>query len=121
MSAPTSFNSRPVSFDFYHLDEDSRLFPQLLALLENSDYIFVPSRRLFVNHLRLPEKYPLTAKYYELLFSGKLGFTEIKKFQALPDESAEETWSVFDHPVVRIYQKKVAISQKEYEELFNQP
>ncbi len=114
------YSLSPVSFDFYRLDEDSEVLPQLLSQLENSDYIFVPSRRLFVNHLRLPEKYPLTAKYYKLLFSGQLGFAEIKKFQALPDEEAEETWSVFDHPVIRIFQKKVSFTHQQYEKLFQE-
>ncbi|HUW24513.1 MAG TPA: glycosyltransferase family 39 protein [Patescibacteria group bacterium] len=121
-----------VSFDFYRLDENPRLLSQLLDSLSNSDYVFVPSRRLFANHLRLPQDYPLTAKYYKLLFSGQLGFTEIKKFQPFPnlslityhlslsDESAEETWSVFDHPVVRVFQKKVSLTRQQYEELFKE-
>jgi len=28
-----------------------------------------------------------------------------KTFIEFPDENAEETWSVFDHPVIRIYKK----------------
>jgi uncharacterized membrane protein (UPF0127 family) len=46
------------------------------------------------------------------LFSGKLGFEEVKVFAnpyiGLMDEQAEETWSVFDHPVIRIYRRKGA-------------
>ena len=69
----------------------------------------------------LKGKYPLLNKYYEDLFFGRLGFEKVVefssypnfKFQILdfkfklefPDEEAEETWSVFDHPVVRIYKK----------------
>ncbi len=112
------YRLNPISFDFYHLDEDPKLFDQLLNYLQKSDYIFVPSRRIFANHFRLKDQYPKTAKYYELLFSGKLGFTEIKKFQLLADENAEETWSVFDHPTIRIYQKTVKLSKTEYEKLF---
>jgi 4-amino-4-deoxy-L-arabinose transferase-like glycosyltransferase len=109
-----------TNFDFYRLDEDPRLFPRLLDSLNQSDFILVPSRRLFANHLRLPKQFPLTAKYYELLFSGKLGFTEVKKFQSFPDEAAEETWSVFDHPIIRIFQKKVSLTRRQYEELFKE-
>jgi len=66
---------------------------------------------------RLKETYPLVNRYYnELLESGRFqyvtrftSFPRIKlwgkTFIEFPDEQAEETWSVFDHPVIRIYQK----------------
>jgi len=115
-----------VSFDFYNLDENKELFPKLLNYLESSDYIIVPSRRIFGNHLRLPEQFPKTTKYYSLLFSGKLGFTQIKEFapftsQVFGDENAEETFSVFDHPTIRIFQKEVKLESKQYEKLFSLP
>ena len=54
----------------------------------------------------LKQKYPILNKYYDDLFSGKLGFTKVAEFSAgLNDEQAEETWTVFDHPVIRIYKK----------------
>lgn len=114
---------RRISFDFYNLDETPELFPKLLNYLETSDYIIVPSRRIFSNALRLSDKYPLAAKYYSLLFSGKLGFTEIKTFSSssskiFKDEGAEETFTVFDHPTIRIYRKKVILRQNDYENLF---
>lgn len=126
----TSYQLSPISFDFYRLDENSELFDKLLDYLENADYIFIPTRRLFANHLRLAEDYPKTARYYELLFSGKLGFEEIKVISPFPrlsipgfekilfDEKAEETFSVFDHPVIRIYQKTIPLTRQQYEDLF---
>lgn len=69
---------------------------------------------------RLKKKYPLLNWYYENLFQGKLGFRKVAEFTSFPrielfgktlikfsDEAAEETWSVFDHPVIRIYKRKV--------------
>ena len=66
----------------------------------------------------LKQKYPLLNNYYYKLFSGKLGFTKVAEFESYPkiclfnarcltfkDEQAEETWSVFDHPVIRIYKR----------------
>jgi len=138
-----TYNLSPVSFDFYHLDENPELFNQLLVYLETSDYIFVLSRRIFSNHQRLATQFPKTAKYYELLFSGKLGFTETKVFRPFPqfqifpltdgipptavtnfkfqinDEQSEETFTVFDHPAIRIYEKSNPLTKKQYEELFN--
>jgi hypothetical protein len=62
--------------------------------------------------------YPKLNQYYDQLFSGELGFEHVATFHSyprvgigdrtlvsFPDEDAEETWTVFDHPVVRIYAK----------------
>jgi hypothetical protein len=116
----TNYSLNPVSFNFYDLDENPKVFQKLLDELVKSDYIFIPSRRIFANHLRLPQKYPLTAKYYQLLFSGKLGFTEIKEFKIFNDENAEETFTVFDNPVIRIYKKTFPFSKQQYEKLFEE-
>ena len=64
------------------------------------------------------KKYPLLNQYYKKLFNGEAGFVEIAEFTSypriqifgktlfeFPDESAEETWTVFDHPVIRIYKR----------------
>ena len=66
----------------------------------------------------LRKKYPLLNEYYDNLFSGELGFEKIAEFNSypkiqffgktiieIPDEEAEETWTVFDHPVFRIYKR----------------
>ena len=112
-----------INFDFYNLDKDPQLQKQLVSILEQANYIIIPSRRIFTNHLHSPHQYPLTAKYYQSLFSGQLGFKKIKQFNfysRLPifgDELAEETWSIFDHPVIRIYQKTVPYSPNQYNNL----
>lgn len=105
-----------VSFNFYDLDQDPNLQEELGGHLNKAEYIFVPSRRLFSNH-RAPN-FPIIGRYYEDLFSGKMGYEKVAEFSSFPkiavgsmtffefpDEEAEETWSVFDHPVIRIYKK----------------
>jgi 4-amino-4-deoxy-L-arabinose transferase-like glycosyltransferase len=113
------------SFDFYNLDQDITLQKQLVLNLENTDYFIIQSRRVFFNQPRLPEEFPISSKFYNNLLGGNLGFSEIKEFNSLPqltinhypltinDEAAEETWSVFDHPVIRVY-KKVKYYPQEY-------
>ena len=123
-----------VSFDLYHIDENPQLFEQLLSELSKADYIFIPSRRIFANYLRLPQKYPLVTKYYQLLYSGSLGFEKVIEFSSFPqlpvrqigpisliwqDEMAEESFTVFDHPVVRIYKKIKFNNRDYYQSLFN--
>jgi len=121
-----------TSFDFYSLDSDVNLQNDLVEQIEASEYIVVPSRRLFANHTclvpsdgftydrcrGLEEDYPILNEYYASLFSGKLGYKKVAEFHSypkiqifgktlieFPDESAEETWTVFDHPVIRVYKK----------------
>ncbi|MBL7159098.1 glycosyltransferase family 39 protein [Candidatus Microgenomates bacterium] len=106
-----------ISFNFYDLDINPSLLDQLTSHLEAANYIFVPSHRIFDSRLRLSEKYPLNAQYYRLLFSGDLGFEKVVHFSRLPDEKAEETWSVFDHPAIRIYKKTKPFSKQEYQRL----
>lgn len=127
---------RKISLDFYSLEEDFQIQRQISEYLAQADYFIVQSRRLFFNHQRLSYLYPKTAKFYDQLFSSALGFEKIKEFSSypkfsifpvflveesfqlsIPDETAEETWSVFDHPVIRIYKKTKFFSPQEYEKL----
>jgi len=119
---PKTYNLEPriyhvISFNFYDLDKNNEIFEKLINHLEKADYIFIPSHRIFANRLRLAEKYPLTAQYYNLLFSGQLGFEKVAHFSRLPDEQAEETWSVFDHPAIRVYKKVKPYTKVEYKDL----
>jgi YYY domain-containing protein len=62
---------------------------------------------------KLEREYPATIRYYQLLDSGELGFQRVATFQVHPpflgisvdDSSAEESFTVYDHPEVRIYKK----------------
>jgi hypothetical protein len=101
-------NLQVNNFDFYNLDSSPNLSSQLNTQIFTSDYIIVPSRRIFKNQNN--STFPLSQKYYQSLFSHQLGFTQIKQFDYnlslfLNDENAEETWSVFDNPTIRIYKK----------------
>lgn len=102
-------NLNIINFDFYSLDDDINLSKKLDKLVETSDYIFVPSRRVFKN--QQTNQFSYSQQYYQNLFSGNLGFFLIKTFSKsnslfLNAENAEETWSVFDNPVIRIYQRQ---------------
>jgi len=101
-------NHQIINFDFYNLDSNQELIQKLPGLLEKSNYIIVPSRRMFGNQMW--DRFPYSNEYYTRLFSGDYGFTKIKEFRLPTDfllnsENAEETWSVFDHPTIRVFQK----------------
>ena len=84
---------------------------QLAKILPTVDAITMASDRLDKSIPRLPCRYPLTIHYYELLFSGQLGFRLAAQFENHPnllgitlnDSGADESYSVFDHPTSRIF------------------
>ena len=84
---------------------------QLANILSTVDAITMASDRLDKSIPRLPCRYPLTIHYYQLLFSGQLGFHLAAQFENHPnllgimlnDSGADESYSVFDHPTSRIF------------------
>ena len=93
--------------------------------LSEGDYIIISSRRLWGTLIHLEEKYPLTSKYYKLLFSGRLGYKKIAEFSSYPrlfgieinDDASEETFQVFDHPVVMIFKNVEKKPKEEIEKI----
>lgn len=131
LEVPLSGTYNIIPFDFYNLDENPILFDSLIDYLSEGDYFIVQSRRIYYNH-KNKNKFPIVNNFYDALFSGSLGFEEVKTFSSFPylkigawkmevnDEDAEETWSVFDHPVIRIYKKTVPYPTSHYEKLLGQ-
>jgi len=118
----TDINYRVDNFDFYNLDSNPVLQSKLPSLIDQAQYILVPSRRIFKN--QSSSQFPYSQRYYQHLFDGSLGFFEIKKFSPQTDfllnpESAEETWSIFDRPTIRIYQKTNQLDIAQYENIFS--
>jgi hypothetical protein len=108
------------NFDFYSLDNNPNSINSLSLALKNSDYIIIPSRRVFKNQIN--HYFPISSNYYKNLFSGSLGFKKIKEFKPQNDllfdsENGEETLTVFDRPTIRIYQKVNELSLLDYEKL----
>ncbi|MCG8348452.1 MAG: DUF2298 domain-containing protein, partial [Chloroflexales bacterium] len=99
--------------------------PGLLDQLEQADYITLTSNRVYDSATRLPMRYPALMRYYHYLFTGELGFelvAEITSYPKLfgipiPDQVAEEAFSVYDHPRVLIFEKTAAFSRERAEEL----
>ena len=106
---------------------------EMIAWLDEADYIMISSQRAMWNLPRMPLTYPLMMKYYESLFNGVLGFELVAQFHEdtrlgplyisdttaqigwgeqpsigwpPPGElAAEEAFSVYDHPPVWIFRK----------------
>jgi hypothetical protein len=108
--------------DFYNIDQNRDLAEKLINSIPQNDYILVPSRRMFKN--QFGPQFPVSRNYYQNLFNGRLGFTQIKKIEVFTDpflnpENAEETWTVFDHPTIRIFKKTTQLSTQEIRSLID--
>ena len=57
-------------------DDEAKLLANL-ALLAASDYITVLSNRVYGVVPRLPERFPLSSQYHQLLFDGRLGYEPV--------------------------------------------
>ena len=64
-------------------DNDAKLRVNL-ALLSEAEYVTVVSNRVYGVVTRLPERYPISSQYYQLLFDGDLGYEPVFVFERSP-------------------------------------
>jgi len=110
----------------YHLNRADYIFVPSRRIFANYTCFWPEKKNYFFDYLsynkhrcdKLKKEFPLLNQYYKNLFSGQLGFKKVAEFSSypkisffgktlfeFPDEEAEETWTVFDHPVIRVYKK----------------
>jgi len=107
-------------------EEDTRAkFETIRDTLRDCDYLVLASNRLWRTIPRLPERYPMSTRYYQALFQGELGFEEIYSLDTPPrlgwlvidDQDADESFTVYDHPRPIIFKKTRQLSDAEWETL----
>jgi len=106
--------------DIYPSDGTEKIHA-IAEQLSRADVIFLATKRLYGSILRVPDRYPLTIKYYQLLFDGKLGFEPVAPFTNYPslfgktfnDDFADESFSVYEHPKTILFQKVRDMTQDE--------
>jgi YYY domain-containing protein len=114
-------------------DDDANKLNRFIDILNQTDYIFIPTNHQYAQITRLPERYPLTTYYYRELmgcpedadiikcyyeaqpgdYKGRLGFDLVAVFDDYPrlgsfeinDQYAEEAFTFYDHPKVLIFKK----------------
>ena len=114
-------------------DDNTDKLARFQSILNQTDYIFIPTNHQYGQITRIPERYPLTTHYYRELigcpeekdiiwcyrvaepgmFEGRLGFDLVKTFTSHPtlgpivinDQAAEEAFTFYDHPKVLIFKK----------------
>lgn len=115
---------RVEPLDIYQPDNEEKI-NYYANQLSQADYLILASRRLYGTLIHLPELYPLTSHYYRLLFAGELGYTKINQFTSYPrllgfeinDDKSEETFQVFDHPKVLIFENTVRLPESKLKKI----
>ena len=96
------------------VDPDSEAKTATLAdQLGRIDYVIESSPRIWGVVRRMPARFPSTIAFFDALDSGRAGFQRVATFRSgirlgpwrLDEVGAEEAFSVYDHPEVRIWKK----------------
>ncbi len=134
-----------IAMDIYG-DDTIEKRDRVIDELMRADYITLYSNRLYGVIPLLPERYPFTTQYYERLFDGSLGFelayhqqnnpgilgitiggdTFSKPGLEAPEGYnpptinlgfADESYSVYDHPLVLIFKKTSSLPREQLEQI----
>ena len=124
-----------VALEVYWSDNQDKI-ARYQSVLDQIDYLLIPTNHQYAQITRLPERYPLTTAFYRALlgcpagedvircyrraepgmFRGELGFELVATFASYPtlgpvvlnDQAAEEAFTFYDHPKVFIFRKTEA-------------
>lgn len=135
---------QPLNLELYEPDTVEKR-DKMIDILSKSTYLVIPSNRAYDSMPRLPYRYPMTLKYYQELFDcectgndlenkvygletpfkSPLGFELVATFVSNPsigpfeinDQSADESFTVYDHPKVLIFKKTKDFSVDHVREL----
>jgi len=114
---PVNYNVE--SFFMYDFDTPEK-WRKINEKLAKIDYYFITSNRAYGPTMKLPERYPQTTAFYQSLFNSSGNFKKVAEFTSYPcfppfgnkylfcfnDDSADESFTVYDHPKVMIFSKK---------------
>ena len=137
----------PLNLELYEPDTPEKR-EIMIRILDESNYIIIPSNRAYDAMPRLPLRYPLTLKYYQALFDcncggdelenraygltppfkSPLGFDLVATFESppslgfltFPDQWADESFTVYDHPKVMVFKKSQDFSIEHVSTLLNE-
>ena len=119
-----SHGLRHIDWSPYEEDTPEK-YAILRQKLQEADYIIYSSKRIYGSVKELPKRYPMTIRYYELMFNEQLGFAHAADITSpprllgytFPDHDADESWSLYDHPRVKIFAKQRELNDVEIDAL----
>lgn len=115
-----------VGVSLHVFDQDTfEKWRQLSHQLNQLDYYVLSSNRAWASIIAVPHKYPRMASYYQDLLTNKTEYQLVAEFTNYPNlrylgipiefptDSADESFTVYDHPKVLIYMNKNTIRPPE--------
>jgi YYY domain-containing protein len=123
---PNSSRGRYRFIDWGPFEEDTaEKFEWLKSTLREADVLALSSNRIYGAVDNLPERYPMTNRYYQLLFDGQLGYElaleQVNSPQlfgvTIDDRNADESFTLYDHPRVLVFRKVRDLSDAEWDAL----
>ena len=81
---PGIYSYRVHQIPIYNPDSPSKM-DTIAGYLSQGDNLVFYSNRTYGSVARLPERYPLSSRYYQLLFSGRLGYELEETFTSYPE------------------------------------
>ncbi|MBI5950537.1 MAG: glycosyltransferase family 39 protein [Chloroflexi bacterium] len=137
----------PLNLELYEPDTPEKR-EAMLRVLNETNYLVIPSNRAYDAMPRLPLRYPLALKYYQTLFDcecmgdelenkayglqppfkSPLGFELVAVFESpptigfisFPDQWADESFTVYDHPKVMVFKKTQDFSAEKVAAILNE-
>lgn len=98
-------------------DDNEDKWRDMNKILSRADYYILSSNRAYGSLMPLQQRFPRITAFYQELFSGQGDFelvAEITSYPTIPftnisfnDQWSDEAFTVYDHPRVLIYKKKV--------------
>lgn len=91
---------------------------RMVDLLGRADLLAVSSDRQWRPMMAMRERFPMTGRYYDALFSGRLCFEPVARFVepfrvfglSLDDGDSQEYWRVYDRPPVVLFARTSCFS-----------
>lgn len=112
----------------YPTDDTSIKKNYYASVLNQGDYLSIASKKLWYTLTHSSSvfkpngfnRYPVTSRYYRLLWTGLLGYEMVGDFHTFPrllgwshpDDDAEESFSVYDHPRAYLFKKVRTVPQE---------
>ncbi len=111
-----------VPFGYYEPDSTEKM-ARLAQEISAADLVVLQTRRIYGAVSQAETKFPLTNRYFRLLFAGDLGYRLERDFTSrpglfgvsLPTELADESFSIYDHPRVLIFRNTERFTAEELE------
>jgi hypothetical protein len=100
----------------------------LRGQLAQADYLVFSPVRPERTVARMPWRYPVQNRYYDLLLGGRLGFAPVYKAESypsifgltIPDDGdwVDASFIEYDHPPVQVFKKQRSLTDAEWNTLF---